>query len=106
MQQYINAGIYILLGLMGATAHWFKKRYKDQTTKDSFVQYVLGNFPYTLYTVGCIIFAESGLSLAQAGNIISLSELIGALTMGYGMDSGINKASDTDFIKMRAEPRN
>lgn len=105
MHQYTNALVYILLGLIGTTAHWWKKRYKDKTTEDNFVQYVTGNFPYTLYTVGSIVLGESGLSLAQSGDVIGLGELIGALTFGFGCDSGINKASDSEVVEMRATPR-
>lgn len=94
MYQYTNALIYILLGLMGGTAHYLKKKYVDKTTDDSFVQYLTGNFPHTLYSIGAIAFSEINLSLLQAGDVIALGELVGALTMGYSMDSTVNKASD------------
>ena len=58
MHQYTNALVYVLLGLMGATVHWWKKRYISKETENSFVQYITGNFPYTLYTVLSIAFAE------------------------------------------------
>lgn len=96
MNQYTNAAIYIFLGLIGAVGHWIKKRYIDKTTTDTFSLYVFGNFPATLQAIGAIAFAEMNLSFLQAADLLSLQNVLGAITAGYMFDSGINKASDAE----------
>ena len=94
MNTYLFALLYIALGLLGAYAHYFKKRYGDMTTNDSLRMYVFGNFPHTLYALGGILFTEITLASIQVSTNPSLPELLLALTTGYSANSMVNKASD------------
>jgi hypothetical protein len=102
MNEFVFALIYVAAGLAGAGAHWFKKHYIDQTTNDSFKEYLFTNLPTTFYTLAGIVFAEINLSLLQAP-AVSLVNIIGALTLGYTFDSGINKSSEAQLIKEEVE---
>jgi hypothetical protein len=95
MDQYIFAAYYIIIGLIGAYSHYIKKRWVDNTTNDTLIQYLQENRGFTIKSVGSIIAAEIGLSLLHQSGIITLSELLGALTAGYTADSGFNKSSDS-----------
>jgi hypothetical protein len=95
MIEWLHALVYILIGMVGAYAHYYKKRYVDMTTKDSLHDYCFENYPHTIYMLGALMFSEMGLSLAwSAGTTLGIAQSIGALTAGYAADSGINKASD------------
>lgn len=94
MEQYVNALIYTGLGFFGLCCHWFKKRFKDKTTLCSLKEYLMGDIGSTVSSVTTIILAEIPLSLGQSGSFIGLTELIGAITAGYALDSGLNRAPD------------
>jgi hypothetical protein len=93
-----NILIYFLLGLLGALAHYGKKRYKDCTTRDTLYQYIFGNFPYTIYAICAIAWAELSYAAMQDGPI-TLQLVIGAISVGYGLDSSINLAYDAKPAK-------
>lgn len=99
---FVNAVIYVAIGLAGAWVHWAKKKYVDHTTNAGFFRYISASesFPATIYALGGIIFAEVNLSLLQQGEWISLAEFMGAATLGYSIDSGINKAPDAKEIEV------
>lgn len=99
MNDIALAFIYVVCGTVGAIAHWGKKRYVDKTTNDTFKQYMLGNLPSTVYSLGAMAFAEISLSLTVTPPIFGLSQMIGALTLGYTFDSGINKSSESGIVK-------
>jgi hypothetical protein len=90
--QIINLVVFIVLGLIGAYAHWFKKFYIDKTTTNTLKMYILTDLHSTLYAVSTIVFSEMGLSAANPS--FTMTALIAGLTTGYMFDSGINKASD------------
>lgn len=92
------ATIYVILGIVGAVSHWGKKRYVDKTTTDSFKDYMVNNLPATFYSFSAIVFAEVNLSLLQTETTIHLANVIGALTLGYSADSGINKSSEAPMV--------
>lgn len=94
MESYIFGLIYILIGFLGGGLHYIKKRYVDETTRVDFLEYLSGNKKETLRALYAIIGAEISLSLLHSGDIITLSELVGAITVGYTADSGLNKAPD------------
>jgi len=86
------AGLFIMLGFVGAYAHYFKKFYIDKTTQCTLMEYLKGNLPSTLYTFGAIIFAE--MSLSAVSTAISIGAVVGALTAGYTSDSILDCAPD------------
>lgn len=86
--------IYIMLGMIGIIAHWAKKRFIDETTQNDFSEYLIGNYRHTIYAIISIVFAELNLSFLQVGDVISLQEVISALTLGYTLDSGINRSGE------------
>jgi hypothetical protein len=92
MQQLTNATIYIALGLFGGAVHYLKKRYIDNTTDKCFLRYLLDDKASTWRALTGIASAEIGLAALQAGEVMALTELIGAVSVGYGFDSAINKA--------------
>lgn len=98
----INALIYVSIGLAGAWVHWAKKKYVDRTTNAGFFKYVSASesFPATIYALGGIIFAEVNLSLLQEGEWINVAEFMGAATLGYSIDSGVNKAPDAKQVEV------
>jgi len=91
--EYLIALAYILLGLSGGAGHYLKKRYVDGSTRDSFLEYLKSNPPSTKKAIFTIVTTEIGLSLASGG-ILSLSNVVGAITAGYAVDSGLNRSSD------------
>ncbi len=98
MNEIIVLVVFIIMGFIGAYAHYFKKRYIDLTTKCTLQDYLKGNFPQTLYAIGAIIFAE--LSLASVTASVTLAGIVGALTAGYTADSAINRAPDELKVDM------
>lgn len=92
MNEFIMLIVFVVLGFVGAYAHYFKKFYIDKTTQCTLGEYLKGNLPQTLYAAGAVIFAELTLASATAG--ISLGAIVGALTAGYTADSAINRAPD------------
>jgi hypothetical protein len=100
--EFINAAIYVIIGLSGAWLHWAKKKHVDHTTNAGFFRYISASesFPATIYALAGIIFAEVNLSLLQQGEWISVAEFMGAATLGYSIDSGVNKAPDAKEIEV------
>lgn len=98
MGEYGIASIYIVLGLIGGSFHYLKKRYVDNTTKVSFKDYLTGEPRSTAKALLAIFSAEIGLSLTGVWPI-GLNQLIGAITAGYTADSGMNKAQDSEEMK-------
>jgi hypothetical protein len=92
MQQLTNAAIYIALGLFGGFVHWLKKRYIDGTTDKNFWHYLADDKPSTWRALTGIASAEIGLAALQAGDVLALTELIGALSVGYSFDSTLNRS--------------
>ena len=96
MTSYVFALIYIVLGLIGASGHYLKKRYWDNTTKESFLNYLSGEPKATMHAVVAVTGSSIMLSLAHTGtDWLTLSELIGAITAGYANDSAFNRAADS-----------
>jgi hypothetical protein len=85
-----------VVGIIGLYIHWFKKKNVDHTTECSFLNYMNGSFAATLYSIGGILFAEINLSLLQESEYMGLKDMIAAFTLGYSIDSGVNKAPDKD----------
>jgi hypothetical protein len=93
MNEYLNIAIFMLLGFIGALAHYLKKRHWDNTTTVSLWPYVTMERKATYNAVKAIVvgeytYAVSGISIWP----ISLHDLIGILTVGYLADSWFNKA--------------
>lgn len=96
MEQYIWAGVYVVLGLFAACYHWFEKRYIHKTTECNLVQYIVLH-PSSSYKAGSAIFAsEVALSMTHTGGFLSLVELTAILGLGYGFDNALNKAIDEE----------
>lgn len=98
--EYITALKYVIVGLIGVYAHWFKKRHVDNTTNAGFLHYMNGKMASTIYSMGGVVFAELQLSLLQVGDF-GLKDFITAFTLGYSIDSGVNRAPDA----MTQEPK-
>lgn len=92
MSQFTRAILYIALGLVGGFVHWFKKRYIDGSTDKCFFRYLLDDKPSTWRALTGIASAEIGLAALQAGEVMALTELIGALSVGYSFDSTLNRS--------------
>lgn len=83
---------YIVLGLIGGSGHYLKKRYIDDTTSDSFFHYLTSNFKSTKQATVAIIGSSISLALAHTG-VVGMQEIISVLTAGYMVDSVINRDS-------------
>lgn len=92
MSPLARAALYIGIGLAGAFFHWLKKRYIDNTTGKSLWHYLADDKASTWRALTGIASAEIGLAALQAGDVIALTELIGAVTTGYSFDSTLNRA--------------
>jgi len=99
MQQFIIAIEFVLLSFVGAFGHYLKKRYFDDTTKDSLGYYLIVNQTATKQAMWSMAGSAIGLSLLHTnGYFIGLQELIGVLTAGYAIDSWLNKSSESASI--------
>ena len=96
MNQSLIALIYIIIGLTGGAWHYAKKRYIDKTTSQNFRQYLLEHPSSTYQAFIAIVGAEYALSLAHVGDLLSLQEVVSALTAGYAADSQLNRCVDPD----------
>ncbi len=96
MNEYFIAACYLALGLVGAVAHWVKKRYIDETTCCSLWDYIRKERKHTMRTLWSIATSEIALAAAAviSGSPWALNAVIGALTAGYVADSVANKAPD------------
>ncbi|MDD5084230.1 MAG: hypothetical protein PHT88_04885 [Candidatus Moranbacteria bacterium] len=103
MNDYVNALIYIGFGLIGAGFHYGKKRWVDKTTNDTVSQYLFAHLPSTFYSLAGMAFAEANLSLLQTSSALSLANVIGALTLGYAADSGINRSTEAPIVAQTVE---
>jgi hypothetical protein len=92
MNQLTNAALYIAIGLFGGLVHYLKKRYIDNTTDKCFLRYLLDDKPSTWRAFTGIVSAEIGLAALQVGDVIMLTELVGALSAGYLFDSTLNRS--------------
>jgi|LakMenE18May11ns_1017448.scaffolds.fasta_scaffold9926795_3 hypothetical protein len=95
MNEYLISLYYILFGIIGASFHYIKKRYVDETTNLTFKEYLFTNKRATFNTIFAIVSTEVGLSILHSGgDFLSLSEFVGALTAGYTADSGVNSTKE------------
>jgi len=101
MMQYINAVIYIVVGLIGAFFHYYKKRHKDNTTNCTFLEYIRGDYKSTLLALGAIFASQITLSFTGGEDFPSFHELWLAGLSGYGFDSLLNKAPDAKQVEVR-----
>jgi hypothetical protein len=96
MNQVFITSIYILIGLSGGAWHYAKKRYIDKTTSQDFKSYLFEHPSSTYQAVIAIFGAEYALSLAHVGDLLSLPEVVSALTAGYAADSQLNRCVGPD----------
>lgn len=88
--------LVILIGLLGAIAHWFNN-YAKGKTENGFVAYLKSNSTNTISTFISILV--SSLTLYQTNPpTFSISLLITTFLAGYSLDSVINK-DNTPTIK-------
>lgn len=93
--EYLVAGIYVVLGLLGGIGHWAKKRFVDDTTKQNLIEYLKGDFTSTKKAIFTIVTSEIALAVSSGGTLPGLGAAIGAITLGYSSDSIVNTASDS-----------
>ena len=90
---YLIAMFYVFMGCLGGSGHYLKKRYYEEAITCGFKDYLMQEKKATLHTLVGILFVEIGLSVAHVtGWHFPLSDLVAAVTAGYTMDSGLNKA--------------
>ena len=94
--QFINdaviALLYVGIGFLGGAGHWFKKRYIDDTTTTTFMEYLYTDVKYTKRSMVVITFACVNLSFTHStGYYISLHDFMTILVAGYTSDSVFNK---------------
>ncbi len=95
MNDYLFAGIYIMIGCIAAIGHWAKKRYIDRTTNCDLKCYLMMEPSSTWKALSTIVAGEIALSLSHTSGWLSVSELVAALGVGYAADSAANKAPDS-----------
>jgi hypothetical protein len=97
MIQYFNTILYITLGLFGAYLHYFKKRWIDDTTRQSIADYLFDDKVSTNKALCAICASSFGLALSIHDiHFPSINELVGAVTAGYVADSSLNRAYPKD----------
>ena len=92
MNDFILYPLYIVLGLLGGSGHYLKKRYVDDTTKDNFFHYLSVDFTSTKKAALTIICSSIGIAVNHI-DPVSMQELFSILTAGYMADSVFNKDS-------------
>lgn len=98
MDQYIFSGIYIILGLVGAWYHFYKKRNIEKVIAFSLRDYLIKEPNSTLNALFWLLSSEIGLGVLHTTGlgVPPLSEVVAALTLGYTFDSRLNKAPSND----------
>lgn len=91
MIEWLQTIVFISLGLFGGLGHYLKKRYFDKSISMSFTRYLLSNKYATAYTTIAIIVAEVQLAEREVGDLTNLTLIISALTLGYTIDSSLNR---------------
>jgi hypothetical protein len=93
MNEYKTVPIFIILGFIGALAHYLKKRYWDNTTDVSLKTYITLEPQATKNAITAIVTGEFGYAMTGLGIWpMTMHDLIGILTVGYMADSFFNKA--------------
>ena len=91
---------FILLGFVGQVAHYMKKRYWDNTTSLSLIQFMKDDPMSTKQAIVSTLLATSTLSFAQNPSVgYHLSDILAPLTAGYTLDSWLNKPSPDTLVK-------
>lgn len=83
--------IYAMLTLFGASLHYFKKLYVDNTLDISLLDYLVTNKAATFRTLTTIVGIAYSLTMQDTSDLLSFSEAWLALTSGYTADSSLNK---------------
>lgn len=94
INQFAILALFLLIGILGAIAHYVKKRYGDKTIDCSLWAYIEGNPSSTLKAFYSLFAAEFSLMLAHTS--FNWQELGLVWTAGYVADSWLNRASEAD----------
>ena len=90
--QLLHILSYIIVGVIGSVLHYLKKRYVDNTTDQSFHEYLFVHKQSTFNALAAIVSAEYALSMSDTDYIWDVQSFIGALTAGYNVDSVFNRS--------------
>jgi len=96
--QFAILFLFLIIGILGACAHYFKKRYGDKTIDCSLLAYIKGNRPATLKAIYALFAAEFAIAVTHivSNSEFSLQEIGLAWTAGYMLDSWFNRPSEAD----------
>jgi len=92
--QFAILAVFMIIGILGACAHYVKKRYGDKTIDGSLMKYIAGNVPATLNAFYSLFAAEFSLMLAHTE--FNWQEIGLVWTAGYMLDSWFNRPSEAD----------
>jgi hypothetical protein len=93
MHEYLNALVFIILGFIGALAHYLKKRWWDNTTDVSLWTYITLEPKATKNAIAAIVSGEFTYAMTGLGLWpMTMHDLIGIMAVGYLADSAFNKA--------------
>jgi len=91
---YIIAGLFFLISILGAYVHYLKDRYWEHKIDCSLIAYCLRERSATFNALKAIAITSIPLAMVHTtGWNISLSEVYGLIGVGYGCDSFFNRAS-------------
>lgn len=98
LHDWVQVFVCIGLGLVGGALHYVKKRYVDETLKGSFCHYLAVRRKDTVYATIAIIMTEAKLAEEVLGDPFTATLALTAITMGYTLDSGINRANNKESV--------
>ena len=93
MNQWLNLIVYCLIAILGALAHYLKKRYIDNTTTLSLRDYILTNKSASFKALAACVTVAYGYAISTE-ELFALSTIAGVATGGYVADSGLNKTEE------------
>lgn len=98
INQFAILALFLIIGILGAIAHYVKKRYGDHTIDCSLLNYMRNNSSATLNAFYALFIAEFGFAVAHimTNSGFSLQEIGLVWSAGWIADSGLNRPSEAD----------
>jgi len=97
LHQFLILMIFISIGIIGMLAHWFKKRYGDHTICCGLFDYMNNNSSATMNALYLLVSSEFGLvAMHSTGWDFTFQEIGLVFMAGYGSDSTLNRAAESD----------
>jgi len=94
MTRFLAMAIYLGVGGVGGYGHYLKKRYLDNTTRQTFCEYLTDHKKSTFHALLALFAFEYSLASISAAQLIAAQNFITSFLIGYASDSALNRAHD------------